>query len=660
MISLSSFRGIVSILLILAGLWVLFLIAAHLILDIEQGKRYIESSSLAQVGNTRKEIIDDKLYFEKTEDTLEQVDCEIPHDKSYPDCKNRVELLRKNWQTNSCYKEYDVDGTICSLVIYLSEVESWCPQFPWRKYMKKKERRLEKAVMEDKPDHLLSMLISLPGFQPIRSRILDMWPYWKDGLRFMQKTKGNIDTRNKKKILVFIGELMDATANMSHLTDDLLQWSDLLASLCVLGHDVTIKADRVELLSLMTEGSQFTHRGCDKGDSGFDLIYIDITGLQQLVMLAPDPEARSLIWAKYSCRLRVVIPFGMDAQFNYRDYKEQVMGTRSQQGNWNLNLKQFLSKYPLSVDNSFLGFALKSSQKETTPEKTSMAFVHGKPSEFKVHKNFLKAIYTQMRIHTALSTDVLKKDLPFIVNHENLNLTGIRRLLRKSKLFIGLGLPYEDHLALDAIAQGSVFINPKFPLHKNRLNDPTLQDLPSSRNLSSQHPYAETFIGEPYVYTVNIWNKTEVKISIKNILSKPVKPFVPFEFSCEGMLERLNAYIDNQDFCDKSYHWPLQKGDLQIIIARPGKSCTDTCFNQDLTCESEYFYLLNSSNITGCEKVISEESTVAPAMEEVTSKCVFQKQPLLFSCSAHHASYKRFCPCRGYRKEQIALCKHCF
>ena len=65
--SLSSFRGIVSILLILAGLWVLFLIAAHLILDIEQGKRYIESLTLTQVGNTRKEATDDKLYFENTE-----------------------------------------------------------------------------------------------------------------------------------------------------------------------------------------------------------------------------------------------------------------------------------------------------------------------------------------------------------------------------------------------------------------------------------------------------------------------------------------------------------------------------------------------------------------------------------------------------------------
>lgn len=41
--------------------------------------------------------------------------------------------------------------------------------------------------------------------------------------------------------------------------------------------------------------------------------------------------------------------------------------------------------------------------------------------------------------------------------------------------------------------------------------------------LSSQHPYAETFIGEPLVYTVNIWNKTDVKISIKNILSKQVR-----------------------------------------------------------------------------------------------------------------------------------------
>ena len=35
----------------------------------------------------------------------------------------------------------------------------------------------------------------------------------------------------------------------------------------------------------------------------------------------------------------------MDAEFNYRDYTGPIMGERSQQGNWNLNLKQFLTKY---------------------------------------------------------------------------------------------------------------------------------------------------------------------------------------------------------------------------------------------------------------------------------------------------------------------------
>lgn len=91
--------------------------------------------------------------------------------------------------------------------------------------------------------------------------------------------------------------------------------------------------------------------------------------------------------------------------------------------------------------------------------------------------------------------------------------------------------------------------------------------------LRSQHPYAETFVGHPLVYTINIWNKTEVTKTIKTILGKQVrglsakywisilfntrlldtffftfqvKPFVPFEFSCEGMLEKLNAYIENQ------------------------------------------------------------------------------------------------------------------
>ena len=51
----------------------------------------------------------------------------------------------------------------------------------------------------------------------------------------------------------------------------------------------------------------------------------------------------------------------MDAQFNYREYKGPTMGTRSQQGNWNLNLKQFLSKYRECLANLLVpGFPLQS------------------------------------------------------------------------------------------------------------------------------------------------------------------------------------------------------------------------------------------------------------------------------------------------------------
>jgi len=58
--------------------------------------------------------------------------------------------------------------------------------------------------------------------------------------------------------------------------------------------------------------------------------------------------------------------------------------------------------------------------------------------------------------------------------------------------------------------------------------------------------------------------------------------FLSLKFSnnTKSKTKRLTLYFHWQDFCDKSYHWPLQKGDLQIAMSRPGKSCTDTCFNE--------------------------------------------------------------------------------
>ena len=39
-----------------------------------------------------------------------------------------------------------------------------------------------------------------------------------------------------------------------------------------------------------------------------------------------------------------------------------------------------------------------------------------------------------------------------------------------------------------------------------------------SLQLASQHPYAEQFIGEPYVYTIDIRNLNDVKETVNTIL----------------------------------------------------------------------------------------------------------------------------------------------
>ena len=51
--------------------------------------------------------------------------------------------------------------------------------------------------------------------------------------------------------------------------------------------------------------------------------------------------------------------------------------------------------------------------------------------------------------------------------------------------------------------------------------------------LASQHPYAEKFIGKPYVYTVDINNNEEVEEAVKEILQMEV---------CDVLLASCHSY----------------------------------------------------------------------------------------------------------------------
>ena len=56
----------------------------------------------------------------------------------------------------------------------------------------------------------------------------------------------------------------------------------------------------------------------------------------------------------------------------------------------------------------------------------------------------------------------------------------------------------------------------------DRENSAFFKRKPTFRKLTSQHPYADRYIGKPHVYTVNIKNLNEVEAAIIDLKNKTV------------------------------------------------------------------------------------------------------------------------------------------
>ncbi|MCJ8729977.1 hypothetical protein PDJAM_G00114060 [Pangasius djambal] len=286
----------------------------------------------------------------------------------------------------------------------------------------------------------------------------------------------------------------------------------------------------------------------------------------------------------------------------------------------------------------------------------------------------------------------------FVKNHGLLPQQDLQQLLRKAKLFIGFGFPYEGPAPLEAIANGCIFLQPKFRPPHSSLNHEFFRGKPTSREVSSQHPYAEQYIGRPHVMTVDYNNSEEFETAVREIMRMKVDPYLPYEYTCEGMLERVHAYIQHQDFCgleapfppaNMSVVWPrgvfVRMGDsglvswavnstappcwpplsaLRLAVSAEGQSCVDACRSSNLVCEPAFFRFVNNKEALSklrvqCDVVEFEMNHIFPAFSTTAYECGLQKEPLLFSCAGFGAKYRRVCPCRDFRKGQVALCRDC-
>ncbi|RXN12469.1 Alpha-1,6-mannosylglyco 6-beta-N-acetylglucosaminyltransferase A-like protein [Labeo rohita] len=244
-------------------------------------------------------------------------------------------------------------------------------------------------------------------------------------------------------------------------------------------------------------------------------------------------------------------------------------------------------------DNSFLGFVVEQHLNASDVrhiddiKRQNQSLVYGKVDNFwKDKKKYLDVIHSYMEVHgTVHGTSTVH--LPaYVKNHGILSGRDLQFLLRETKLFVGLSFPYEGPAPLEAIANGCAFLNPRFDPSKSSKNTDFFKGKPTLRELTSQHPYAEVYIGRPHVWTVNIDDPAEVENAIKAILSQKIEPYLPYEFTCEGMLQRVNAFIENQVM------WPPLSA-MQVKFAPAGKSCKQVCQEEQLICEPSFFQHLN-------------------------------------------------------------------
>ncbi|XP_048579718.1 alpha-1,6-mannosylglycoprotein 6-beta-N-acetylglucosaminyltransferase A [Nematostella vectensis] len=610
-------------------------------------------------------------------------DCTIPKDPAFPSCTAKVAWMRNFWKTHECYaKDHGVNGTICSFLVYLSEVENWCPKFPGR--VKPTSRATTEGAVTYLDLHrsdvqgLLGLLNDQDPikFKWIKNRINQMWPQWLSALEDLKK-KRDLKKIKQKKILVHIGLLANeralhfaANADKGGPLGELVQWSDLIASLYLLGHDVTVTADIPRLQGIFGKLRGPAKKPCPttiKND--YDLIYLDYYGVKQMQTKVGQ------FTQSFKCKFRIVDSFGTEAQFNYAGFTEKVPGgSMALWGRHNLNLKQFMTMFPHSPDNSFLGFVV---GEEPTPDphpkkKKARALVYGKHyymwKDLK-QRSFLDVINKYMEIHATVGggpESEIKKWVPsYVINHGVLPSLEVQKLLQDSMIFVGLGFPYEGPAPLEAIAHGCFFLNTKYHPPRNRINTPFFKDKPTLRQITSQHPYAEDYIGQPYVYTVDINDLNKIEAVMKEIMmAEPVSPYLPYEFTHKGMLERLHVFIENQNFCGQNLWPPLNA--LQARKGAMGSSCKETCHSLGLVCEPQYFPAINTKermtrsgfpcNTTRVEDM---PSLVAPGYRDDPPVCLRQAQNLLFSCTANSPTTKRLCPCRDFKKGQVALCSKC-
>jgi hypothetical protein len=145
--------------------------------------------------------------------------------------------------------------------------------------------------------------------------------------------------------------------------------------------------------------------------------------------------------------------------------------------------------------------------------------------------------------------------------------------MSSSRFLLGVGEPIDGPTAMEAMAQGCVFINAKF-------TPPVVYDgKPTVRPYTSQHPFVEHYVPEPYAYTVDLSNKTAVDEVILRIKSWTPTPYRHQYNTEQYYVSNLRRIFASQSQCTPSLNVPSRHpgNDVYPTFEQWKQRCGNTC-----------------------------------------------------------------------------------
>ncbi|XP_039267157.2 alpha-1,6-mannosylglycoprotein 6-beta-N-acetylglucosaminyltransferase A-like [Styela clava] len=630
-----------------------------------------------------------------TESESNMTECELPgivrNGVPWPNCLEKYGWMTQNWKSHSCYAEHGVNGDPCTILQYLSQEEKHCPPVKTKTRIPKLAESYAQgiaAVPRESFQHLYNEFSDIVDYAWMKNRIKNMEELW------IQNSKELFNERStptaRKRIHIHLGLMslgIGKDAFKGGPLGELVQWSDLIASLFIMGHDIVVTKTKPELTFIYQDymnawdGSPCPPLASNKAAKPpFDIIYSDIRGYKEWLHLLGESKAQPL-----KCRVRIVDSFGTEAMFNHPPYREAKKLPKSQYSGINLNLMQFNVMFPHTPDNTFLGFVTEFAKTRESimnvnasdSYERNIALIYGKLENFWKDKEKYIDIISEYVSEVHATVHEPKNLRPYIINHGIVGRAELNKLLARTKIFVGLGFPFEGPAPLEAIQKGAIFLNPYFSTPISFLNHDFYKLKPTKRAISSQNPYAEKFIGKPHVYTVNIEDETALRAALSEIMnSSHPGNYLAYEFSVRGMLERVSVQIDRQQFCvnvpyppdlEEKLRWPpLSALRTRVSTHSKWQSCNEVCDEEGLICEPSFFPILNRKEAFGalgfiCNSTmhLQTQELDYPAYDKNNGICYLQSNSYLFSCAGNYLNMQRICPCRDFRKGQVALCRDC-